>query len=484
VLVRPGERVPVDGAIVSGQSALDQSPITGESMPVVKAVGETVFAGSINGAGALEVRVSRRAEDTTIARIIHMVEEAQASRAPSQAFIDRFAAVYTPIVLVAAMLVATVPPAFFDVELGDWIYRGLALLVLACPCALVVSTPVALATAIGGAARRGLLIKGGLPLEAAAKIKVVAFDKTGTLTEGRPEVRRLAPVTGRTPEEVLALAAAVEAMSEHPVAEAIVRHAAAQGVAYAAATDFQATVGHGASATVGGRRVHVGSARYFATLGVPLGEAEKLVDRFQNEGTTAIVVAVEQEVCGAIAVADDLRPAARRVVLALNELGLKPVAMLTGDHTQTARAIGQLAGVDEIKAELLPEDKVGALKQLIAKHGPAMMVGDGINDAPALATADVSVAMGRGTDVAIETADIAIMNDDLTRLPYMIRLSRETMAIIHQNIAFSIGIKVVAVVAIFPGWLTLWLAVLADMGATILVTLNGLRLLSVKPEER
>ncbi|MNR75536.1 putative cadmium-transporting ATPase [compost metagenome] len=483
LVVRPGEKIAMDGVVLEGHSSVNQAPITGESIPVAKTSGSEVFAGTVNGAGALEVRVTKRVEDTTLARIIHMVEDAQSERASVQSFVDRFAMRYTPVVLVLALLVALVPPLFGQ-PLDVWIYRALALIVLACPCALVVSTPVALVAGIGNAARHGVLIKGGTHLEQAASIRVLAFDKTGTLTQGRPEVQAVIALGGRTEAEVMRLAASVEARSEHPLAAAILRHAERIVGSPQAGQKFEAIVGHGAKAEVDGRLLFVGSPRFFEQQGTALGEAGTHVTRLQEAGNTVVLLGDENEVYGLIAVADPIRPESRAIVAELKRMGIAQVAMLTGDNARTAQEIATQIGVDEVRAELLPEDKVAAVKDLETRFGRVAMVGDGVNDAPALATAKLGIAMGAaGTDVAIETADVALMSDNVRRIPFTMHLSRRTMAIIRQNITFSLVVKLVATVLVFPGWLTLWMAVLSDMGATILVVLNALRLLAIKPAE-
>lgn len=482
IIVKPGARVAMDGVVLLGNSMVNQAPITGESMPVAKETGADVFAGSINGPGALEVCVTKRVQDTTLAKIIHMVEEAQSKRANVQTFVDRFARWYTPAILVAALLMATVPP-LFGASFSVWIYRALALIVLACPCALVVSTPVALVAGIGNAARWGILIKGGTHLEAAAAIQAVAFDKTGTLTAGRPEVRTVIPLGGHSAEAVIRLAAAVEARSEHPLAAAIVRYAKVIEVPIQVGTDFSALVGHGAQARVEGRLCFVGSPRFFQQRGIVQSEVDAEVTDLQRLGQTVVLVGDEQDVHGLIGLADPVRPEARAVVQQLRRLGIGPVVMFTGDNERTARTIADEVGVDDFRAELLPDDKVAAVKDVERRYGRVAMVGDGINDAPALATSHLGVAMGAaGTDVAIEAADVALMADDLTRLPFTLHLSRQTMHVIRQNIAFALGVKVVATLLVFPGLLTLWMAVLSDMGATVLVILNAMRLLSLRPE--
>lgn len=493
LVVRPGEKLAMDGIILNGRSAINQANITGESLPVEKAPGDEVFAGTINGHAALEVRVTRLVEDTTLARLVHLVEEAQAQRAPTQTFVERFAAYYTPAVMTLSVLVILVPPLFFGGDWNRWLYEGLALLVVGCPCALVVSTPVAIVSAIANAARRGVLIKGGAHLEAMGRIRTVAFDKTGTLTRGEPAVTAVEPagrrdgMPGERPdaplsaEEILRLAASVEARSEHPLARAIRR--AAEGE-IPAADSSEALVGRGARAMVGGQWLYVGSPTLFAgDLGLDLPPFTSLIERWQAQGQTAMLLGTEDRILGAIAVADTPRESTARALAELKQAGVVRSIMLTGDNQATAQAIATQVGVDEVRAELLPHEKVEAVRSLANTHGSVAMVGDGVNDAPALAAATVGIAMGgAGTDVALETADIALMADDLTKLPFTMRLSRAAMAVIKQNIGIALGLKLLAVAAVFPGWLTLWLAILADMGATILVTLNGMRLLRMRAE--
>lgn len=483
VVIRPGEKLALDGRIVRGQSALDEAAITGESVPAEKGPGAEVFAGTLNTYGALEVSVTRQVADTTLARIVHMVEEAQGRRAPSQAFVDRFAAVYTPIVLALAAGVVIVPPLFLGQPWEPWVYRGLALLVVSCPCALVVSTPVAIVSAISNAARKGVLIKGGLYLEQLGAVAAVAFDKTGTLTRGRPAVHEVVPLDGLSADELLRLAAGVEARSEHPLAQAVVRAAEEKGLAVEPAADFTALPGRGARAQSVAGLLYVGSPRLFGELGHRPEAATDVLSRLEATGMTAMLVGTSERLLGVIAVADEVRPVSRTALARLKQAGIQHTIMLTGDNPATARAIAERVGVDEYRAELLPQDKVSAVEALLGRYGKVAMVGDGVNDAPALAAASVGIAMGgAGTDTALETADVALMADDLARLPFAVRLSRETLAVIRQNIAFSLAIKALAVALVFPGWLTLWLAVLADMGASIIVTLNGVRLYRVNPQ--
>ncbi|MGE5560572.1 MAG: heavy metal translocating P-type ATPase [Chloroflexota bacterium] len=480
VVIRPGERLPVDGRVLTGTSAINQAPITGESLPVDKGPGAEVFAGTINGSGALTIVTERVAADTTLARIVQMVEAAQAQRAPSQRFVDVFARYYTPIVTGLAFAVAVLPP-LFGAPFRPWLYRGLTLLVVSCPCALVISTPVTIVAGIGNAARNGVLIKGGAHLEQAGAITAVAFDKTGTLTTGVLEVTEVIATDG-DPDAVLAIAAAIERRSEHPIAEAIVRHAAARGIRGAEVERFAAIAGKGAKARIDGRTYYVGSPRFFASeLGAPLDGAVSRVEALVSSGRTVVAVGSKGNLIGLIAVADRPRVAAAAAIGELKANGVRRVAMLTGDARGTAEAIAAETGVDEVLAELLPQDKVSAVTQLAKQHGPVAMVGDGINDAPALAAATVGIAMGgAGTDAALETADIALMGDDPRKIAYAIRLSRKARNIIRQNIVFSLVVKLVAVTLVFPGWLNLWIAIAADTGAALVVIANGMRLLRAR----
>ncbi|MEO6458542.1 MAG: heavy metal translocating P-type ATPase, partial [Chloroflexia bacterium] len=472
---------PLDGRVLSGASSIDQSPITGESVPVDVAVGSEVFAGTINGPGALSIEVVRAANDTTLAHIIEMVEEAQGRRAPSQQFVDRFSAIYTPIVIAGAALVAIVPPLLFAQPFADWFYRALVLLVVACPCALVISTPVSIVAAIGAATRRGVLIKGGATLETLGKVRSIAFDKTGTLTVGRPQVVSVHAFDGDH-KRLLQDAALVEARSEHPLARAIV-HAAREGQngsMPAEATNFVASTGLGAQADLEGQTFYVGNRRFFQEKGITLDDATAgALDTLSSEGNSAVLVGNRDKVLGLIGLADTLRPGAEASVQGLRKAGISNVTILTGDNPQTASAIARQSGVDSFSAELLPAGKVDAVRDLAAKHGLVAMVGDGVNDAPALAAADVGIAMGvAGTDAALEVADVALMSDDLSRLEYAVRLSRRTLGTIKFNVGISLATKAVALVLASIGALPLWGAILADMGVSLLVTLNGMSLLA------
>ncbi|HEU4630542.1 MAG TPA: cation-translocating P-type ATPase [Gemmatimonadaceae bacterium] len=480
VLVRPGEKLPVDGEVTDGRSSVNQAPITGESMPVDKGPGAEVFAGSLNGHGVLEIRSTKPASDTTLARIIHAVEEAQASRAPTQTFVDSFARVYTPAVVLVALLIAVAPPLLGFGDWSTWVYRALAVLVVACPCALVISTPVSLVSGLAGAARAGVLIKGGAHLEHAGAATVVCMDKTGTLTEGRPAVTDVVPLDGAAPDEILRLALGVERHSEHPLARAVLDEGAARGLAPPASSDFEALVGRGARARVGDAVIYLGNERLLREQGLAAAPVRAVLERLEAEGRTAVAVSVERagrrEAVGVLGLADRLRPNARRAVEAIRAAGVRHVVMLTGDNAGTARAVATAAGVDEVHAQLLPDDKVRVVRELEARGERVVFVGDGVNDAPALAAAHVGVAMAAaGTDVALETADVALMADDLEKLAFAMRLSHRTLGIVKQNVVVSLAIKAMFLVLAIGGWATLWMAVAADMGGSLLVVMNGLR---------
>lgn len=478
IVLRPGQRIPLDGEVVAGRSAVNQAPITGESMPVDKETGSPVFAGSINEHGSLEVRVTKLVEDTTLARIIHAVEAAQASRAPSQSFVDRFARIYTPAIVGAAVLVFLLPPLFGLGAWGVWFYRALAMLVIACPCALVISTPVSIVSGLAGAAHGGVLIKGGLHLESAATLTAIAFDKTGTLTKGRPEVTDIFTLGALDEQEVLRLAASIEQGSEHPLARAIIGRAKAAGVMPATTGGFEALLGRGVRGTVEGRLYYLGNERLCHERGICTPLSEQTVGRFEEQGKSAVILSSETEPLGIIAIADQVRPEAQAAISALRSAGVRRTVMLTGDNTRTARAVGETLGIDDVRAELLPDDKERIVREFEERGERVAFVGDGVNDAPALARATVGIAMGAaGTDVALETADIALMADDLTKLPFAILASRKTLRIIKQNIYFSIAVKAVFIVLAIGGWATLWMAVASDMGASLAVIANGLRAL-------
>jgi Zn2+/Cd2+-exporting ATPase len=475
VRVRPGGRIPLDGLVTAGASAVDQASVTGESIPVDKAVGDLVFAGTINQTGMLELRVTAAASDTTLARIVHAVEQAQSTRAPTQRFVDRFAAIYTPAVFVAAVAVALAAPLWLGWTWTQAIYKALVLLVIACPCALVIATPVTVVSALAAAARRGILIKGGVYLEEARRLRAIALDKTGTLTDGKPRLVATEVLASTEPESrVLSWAASLAGHSDHPVSQAI---AAGLALPEDGVSDFSALPGRGIEARLDGRGLLLGNHRLIEERRLCSPEIEARLQVHETQGRTLAILACDEEVFALFAVADTLKETSRKAVADLHRLGVVSM-MLTGDNAATAASIARQAGIDAVRANLLPEDKLAAIEDLRRRHGPVAMVGDGINDAPALACADIGVAMGAaGTDTAMEAADILIMNDDLRRIPEAIRLSHRTHAVLWQNIALALGIKVVFLVLALAGNATMWMAVFADMGASLLVVFNGLRLL-------
>jgi Zn2+/Cd2+-exporting ATPase len=479
VLIRPGEKVPLDGIVVAGESPVNQAPITGESLAIDKSVGDEVFAGTINGHGALEIRVTHLRRDTTLARIISLVEFAQSQRAPTQAFVEKFARYYTPAVIALAVAISTVPPLALGAPFGPWFYRALVLLVISCPCALVISTPVSVVSAIAAAARRGVLIKGGVHLERTGAVRCIAFDKTGTLTTGTPHVVNVISLDGAGPREILTLAAGLEARSEHPIGRAIVDEARDAGVTISPSVAFQSLPGRGAEGTVAGASVLVGNHRLVEERGLCNAEIHSRLEALAASRQTAVVVAREGRPLGIIALVDRVRESGRDAVELLRQQGVERVVMLTGDNQATADALGRDLGVDESRAELLPADKVAAVGELRRRYGTVAMVGDGVNDAPALAAADVGIAMGvAGTDAALETADIALMADELLKIPFAIRLGRATVRNIRTNVMLSLTLKAVFLGLAVVGLATLWMAVLADMGASLLVIANGMRLLN------
>lgn len=486
MLVKPGQKIAMDGVITKGSSTVNQAAITGESIPVFKQVNDDVFAGTLNKEGYLEVKVTKYVEDTTLAKIIHLVEEAQGERAPHQQFVDQFAKYYTPMIMVIALLVAFIPPLFFGANFGKWIYLGLAVLVVGCPCALVISTPISIVSAIGNAAKKGVLIKGGVYLEKLGQVKAVAFDKTGTLTKGEPVVTDFITVDDSMDEkELLAILGALESRSEHPLAQAIVNKVEEENISYKELSIEHITsiTGKGIKGTIDDTTYLIGNESLFKRL--TIYNADSLVatriQELQNKGKTVMLVGTENKILGLVTVRDDIRNSSKKTVQKLHDLGIEKTVMLTGDHEQTAVAIGAEIGVTSIESELMPEDKVGYIKKLKKQYGNVAMIGDGVNDAPALATATVGIAISdTGTDTAMETADIVIMGDDLNKLPFAVKLSRKALTIIKANITFSIAIKLLALLLVIPGWLTLWIAILSDVGATILVALNGLRLLRIK----
>ena len=475
VLVRPGEKIPVDGKVTEGASAVDQSPITGESMPVSKAVGDEVFAGTINREGYLEIETTRGASESTLSRIIQIVEEAEERRAPSEQFVRRFARYYTPAVTLLALGVVLIPPFVFGAPFEAWFMRGLTLLVIACPCALIISTPVAVVSGITSAARNGILIKGGNDLEVLGEIRAVAFDKTGTLTHGRPEVTDILSLNGLPEREVLRIAAALEQRSQHPISGAVLKRA--EGLDLPEVSDFESVTGRGVCARIGNLTYRMGKPDLF-----PMPAPEAVV-RLGREGKTTVLLGTKTEWIGALAVADTVRQNSAETVRALRKNGIQRIVMLTGDNPTTAKAIAEELDVDEWQADLLPEEKVEAIERLGRTYGTVAMVGDGVNDAPALASASVGIAMGAaGTDTALKTADVALMADDLSRLPYLFQLSRASRNVIRQNVWASILLKLTLALGVFPGLVSLIVAVLVgDMGASLGVTGNALRLARVRP---
>jgi Cd2+/Zn2+-exporting ATPase len=478
LLVKPGEKIPLDGVVVSGTSPVNQAPITGESLPVEKTAGDDVFAGTINGYGALDIRVTHLRQDTTLARIIALVEVAQSQRAPSQAFVERFARYYTPAVIALAIGVAVVPPFALGEPFGTWFYRALVLLVISCPCALVISTPVSVVSAIATAARKGVLIKGGVHLERMGAVRCVAFDKTGTLTRGEPHVVDVIPLNDTAVDEVLEIAAGLEARSEHPVGRAILARAVESGIVTPVAVEFQSIPGRGAEAVVAGTPALIGNHRLIEERGLCNPAIHSTLDTLAASGRTAVLVARQGRPLGIIALADRTRESARDAVDLLRQQGVSHVVMLTGDNRASAQALAQDVGIDETYAELLPHDKVAIVRKLKHTYGTVAMVGDGVNDAPALAVADVGIAMAAaGTDAALETADIALMADELLKIPFAIRLGRSTLRNIRMNVTLSLGLKAAFLALAVVGAATLWMAVVGDMGAWLLVIANGLRLL-------
>jgi Zn2+/Cd2+-exporting ATPase len=479
--VGPGERIALDGALTAGQSAVNQASITGESIPIAKSVGDTVFAGTVNETGSFEYRVTAAHSNSTLSRIIRAVEEAQGSRAPTQRFVDKFSKVYTPIVFALALAVAIFPPLVLGAQWMPWIYKALVLLVIACPCALVISTPVTVVSGLAAAARMGILIKGGVYLEEGGKVRSLALDKTGTITQGKPVVTDVSPLRGDAGSS-LQLAASLADRSDHPVSTAVSRHWSDQAgsVLVSTVTDFEALTGRGTKGKIDGKWYYLGNHRLVEELGICNDATEGALAKLEGEGKTAVVLCDEAAPLLIIGVADTIRETSREAIAQLHELGVRTV-MLTGDNTVTATAIARQVGIDDARGNLLPEDKLAAVDEEIARHRIVGMVGDGINDAPALAKANIGFAMGAaGTDTAIETADVALMDDDLRKIPQFIRLSKQVSSILKQNICAALVIKAVFLLLTIAGSATLWMAVFADMGASLLVVFNGLRLLRQK----
>lgn len=483
--VRPGERFGLDGVVVEGRTEVDQAPITGESQPVLKEPGSEVYAGTINGNGSVEVEATKVASDTTLAQIVRMVGEARKDRSDSEQWVERFARVYTPIVFGLAAAVWLLPPILLGADWNEWFYRALVLLVIGCPCALVIATPVAVVSGLAAAARHGVLVKGGRFLEVPASLKVVALDKTGTLTEGRPSVVDVIPHDDHTEEQLLAAAAAVEQHSDHPLARAIVERAREAAVEIPAVEGVEIVPGKGVVGVIDGHEYWLGSHRWLEERGQEEPGVHEVLEQHASASRSVVVVGRSDHVCGFLTLADAVRSDAKRSVGALQTAGVECVSMLTGDNAETAKAVAAEVGIADVRAELLPADKVAAVEALEREHGPVAMIGDGVNDAPALARASIGVAMGAmGTDVAVETADVALMTDDLSKLAWLVTHSRRTLAIIRQNTVFALAIKAVFVVLTFVGLASLWAAIAADMGASLLVVFNALRLLGGGTEQR
>ncbi len=484
IAVKSAMNIPLDGVVVSGESSVNQAPITGESVPVDKKPGDTVFAGTINGEGSLEIMVTKAAGDTTLARIIRLVQQAQEEKAPTQRFVDVFARYYTPLVTVLALFIFLLPPLCLGGDWSQWLYRACVLLIIACPCALVISTPVSIVAGLTALAKRGVLVKGGAHLESIAKLRALAVDKTGTITEGKPQVQGVEIVGPITDREILRIAAAVDTHSAHPLAKAVVEHAVKLGIVFPRAESYQASGGRGAEGVIDGHAYFVGNHRFTHELGVCSPAIEARLATIESRGLSVVVVGhrphddCQGEVLGIIAVGDTVRPNARAAIESLHHAGIVAVVMLSGDNQRTADSIARQVGIDEARGDLLPEDKVAAVKMLREKHGSVGMVGDGVNDAPAMATATVGIAMGgAGTDAAIETADVTLMTDDLARIADTIGVSRRTMGIIRFNITFALALKALFLGLTLAGHSSLWLAIMADTGATLLVVANALRLL-------
>lgn len=478
LIVLPGEKFPLDGRLSKGVTTVDQAPITGESAPVPKRPGDVVYAGTINQDGAVEIITTKRADDSTLARIIRLVTDAQRKRSSTEQWVEIFARRYTPTVMIFAVALMLLPPLLAGGSWAHWFYQGLVLLVIACPCALVISTPVSFVAALASAAHQGVLVKGAGYLEVASRLRAIALDKTGTLTVGRPEVKEIVALNGHTENELLEIAAAIEARSQHPLAEAIVRHAEASGIRPVPAEGFQAIPGQGATAMLAGQPVWIGSHRAFEQRGQETPELHDRLEQLAASGHSVVVITAHGHVCGLIALGDAIRPNAKDALAAMHSAGIQRIVMLTGDNPAAAAKVALAVGIDDVRAELLPEAKVAAIEELVARHLTVGMIGDGVNDAPAMARASLGIAMGAaGTDTALETADVALMSDDLSRVAWLITHSHRTLKIIRQNITASLGVKAVFVMLTLLGHANLWTAIAADMGVSIAVVFNSLRLL-------
>lgn len=484
ILIKTGDRIPVDGEIIKGASLVNQAPLTGESVPVEKSIGDHVFAGTINDTGVLEIRALTLFSNSKVSQIIRLIEEAQRAKAPSERFVDSFAKIYTPVVFLLAILTLTIPPLFLGGTWSDWFYRALVLLVIACPCALVISTPVSIVSGLTAMARRGVLVKGGAFLEALGRIRAIALDKTGTITEGKPKVQKIMVVNSYSEKAILEVAASIESLSSHPLAQAIVDKAKQSNISLKDVTDFKTVLGKGAEAKIDGHEYFLGNHRFAHELGVCGPELESILAKLEAQSYSVIVVGhrphhkCDGEVFGVVALGDTIRANARKAISDLHALGIEKVIMLSGDNQRTASAIASQAGVDEAIGDLLPEDKVNQIKTLIKNYRTVAMIGDGVNDAPALAQADIGIAMGGiGTDTAIETSDVTLMQDDLEQVSAAVKLGKQALSVIRFNIGFALATKLGFLALAFLGYANLWLAVLADTGVSILVILNALRLL-------
>jgi Cd2+/Zn2+-exporting ATPase len=478
VAVKPGEKIPSDGIVSEGSSYINEATITGEPLPVSKGPEDRVYAGTLNTNGYLVIKVDRQYADTTLQRVIHLVMEAQSKKAPKQAFIDRFATIYTPAVIILAVLIAVLPTVFFNQPFSEWFYRALVLLVIACPCALVISTPVTVISGLTAAVRKGVLIKGGLFLENFSHLKAIAFDKTGTLTEGRPAVQDVIPLNGYAQEQLLTIAGSLEFLSPHPIAGAISEFTGQQSLPFKSVTNFQTIDGKGVEGKIDGEYYIAGNHRLFEEKGWCNEHIHRLLEKVEDERHTAVLVGNRQTVLGILSINDSLRPAAVKTVTGLKTAGLEKIVLLTGDNHRTAEKVAAAVGISDYRAELLPEDKLKCIFDLKEAYGPVAMVGDGVNDAPSLAASDIGIAMGTGSaDAALDTADIVLMKDDLSKIHYLANLSRLTGRIIRQNIFFALALKLIFLILAIPGLATLWMAVIADMGASLVVIFNGLRTL-------
>ncbi|GAB4187495.1 MAG: heavy metal translocating P-type ATPase [Simkaniaceae bacterium] len=482
ILVRPGEKIPLDAMVSKGESSVNQAPITGESIPVAKQKGDKVYAGTINEEGALECEVLKEFRDTTLSRIIHMVQEASARRAGAERWVEKFSKIYTPLMIIFALVIMFLPPLFFGLNWMEWVYRGLVILVIACPCALVISTPVSVVSGITSAARNGVLIKGGMYLEAPAYLRALAVDKTGTLTYGKPMVQNIIPLNHYSEKDVLSFAASLEHFSEHPLAKAILARAEEENAPVLSVENYQAIKGKGAIGRIEGKQFWIGSHRFMHEKKQEDPKIHQMAVEIEDSGHSLIAIGNDSHIIGLISVSDSPRELAKETLQTIKEQGVEKIIMLTGDNVNTAGALAKETGVDAYYAELLPEDKVEAVKTLVEKYEHVCMVGDGINDAPAMAMASFGIAMGAiGADAAIETADIALMTDDLSKIPWLIRLSKKTLKIIKQNIVFALSLKILFIALALLGWASLWMAIAADTGASLLVIFNALRLLKNLP---